>query len=262
MKNINKIWIILITLTITISCILVMPKTVDAQIARNYKVISLRAGGGTSSSGGSSGTSSNRTTTSNGSGTTSNPFSRIIDIIIFITIASIGSIVLYVKVLKSSFKSKKYMKLLDDKDIAWKYKDIERQVINAYYIIQQAWADGNMSPAKDYMTSNLLENFQTKLNWMEVKHQKNVLKNIKLVNVKPISVHDNKDNEKDTIWFYIKGRMVDFIIDTTTEEIISGENKSTSFVEFWKFKRQNNTWVLAKILQKEEENKIVFEGEK
>ena len=169
MKNINKIWIILITLTITISCILVMPRTANAQIARNYKVISLRAGGGTSSSGGSSGTSSNRTTTSNGSGTTSNPFSRIIDIIIFITIASIGSIVLYVKVLKSSFKSKKYMKLLDDKDIAWKYKDIERQVINAYYIIQQAWADGNMSPAKDYMTNDLLENFQTKLKKIQTK---------------------------------------------------------------------------------------------
>ena len=80
-----------------------------------------------------------------------------------------------------------------------------------------------------------------------------------LINLKPISIYDDEDDSKDLIWFYIKGKMVDYIINTETNEKIEGNDYSKSFVEFWKFVKKDNKWVLAKILQKDEENLIKFQ---
>ena len=151
------------------------------------------------------------------------------------------------------------MRLLDNKDITWNYKNVERQVIDTYYSIQESWSEGDMRNAKKYMTKQLYENFQSKLEWMEVRKRKNILKKIKLLNVKPISIHDDEDDSKDLIWFYIKGRMVDYTINTETKEIVEGTTRNTSFIEFWEFTRTKNNWVLSKVLQKEEANKIKFE---
>ena len=221
----------------------------------------MRAGGGSSSgsSGGSSSSGGMHSTTGSrgyGGGVLSNILSAILMLILLF----IGTIIFYFKVLRSSFHSKRYMRILDNQDVTWNYKNVERQVIDAYYIIQEAWAEGNMDKAKVHMSKELYENFQAKLEWMEVKNRKNVLKKIRLVNLKPISIHDDLDNHKDFIWFYIKGKMVDYIIDTQTNEKLEGNDKATSFVEFWKFTRtEEDRWVLSKILQQEEANKISFQ---
>ena len=44
----------------------------------------------------------------------------------------------------------------------------------------------------------------TKLGWDGNKQSKKHLKKIKLLNVKPVSIHDDEDDSKDLIWFYIK----------------------------------------------------------
>ena len=76
------------------------------------------------------------------------------------------SIVLYIKVLHSSFNSKRYMRMLDDKDITWNYKKVEKQVIEAYYTIEEAWAKENMKKAKKYMSKDLYETFnKTWMGW-------------------------------------------------------------------------------------------------
>ena len=265
MKNINKIWILVIIISSIVLSFYIIPKPVEAKILKNYKVTSLRAGGGGSSGGSSSGGSSSGSRSAHTSNTNRSYgildfLSSIVNTILMIVVVCIGSIVLYIKVLRSSVNSKKYMRMLDDKDITWNYKMVERQVIDAYYTIQEAWSEGNMKKAKKHMAKDLYENFQTKLDWMEVNNRKNILKKIKLLNVKPVSIYDDEDDSKDLIWFYIKGKMIDYTINTETTEIIEGKTYSTAFIEFWKFTRtKNNTWVLSKILQKEEANKIIFQ---
>ena len=61
------------------------------------------------------------------------------------------------------------------------------------------------------------------------KQSKNILKKIKLLNVKPVSIHD-EDDSKDLIWFYIKGKMIDYTINTETKEMIEGKIYGTSFI--------------------------------
>ena len=230
------------------------------EVNLSHRVTLLRAGGGgSSSSGGSSGGSSGTHGTSRNYGPTS-IISNILSYIIFIFIFCASAIVLYVKVVRASFNSKRYLKLLDDKDITWKYKTIEKQVVETFYVVQEAWTNNKIEQAKDYMDQDLYEQFKIKLEWMDMNHRRNVLKKIRLVNLKPVSVYDDKDDKKDLIWFYIKGKMIDYIVDTETNEMISGAKRNHSFIEFWKFvKNDKDRWVLSEILQEDESKKINFQ---
>ena len=150
------------------------------------------------------------------------------------------------------------MKQMKKSDSAWKYGQVSSDVEEGFLAIQQAWTNMDMSTASQYMSDELLDSFQTKLNWMKYKNQRNVLEKISLVSALPVAVYDDSDNSRDYIWFYIKGRMVDYTIDTDTQLIVEGSTTPSSFVEYWKFVRKNDRWVLSHILQKNEEDQIPF----
>ncbi|MBQ8828414.1 MAG: Tim44 domain-containing protein [Clostridia bacterium] len=232
----------------------------------NYQVQLLRAGGGGGSGGGgssgggsgSSGSHSSRHRTTNGNGGGS-VLGTIFHFIMFACISCAAAIVFRLKLFKYSRNSKKIIKMLQTKDSAWKYKNIEKQVHDAYFIIQNSWTNMDMQPAQGYMSEELYERFKTKLSWMECRKQKNVLKKIRLIEVTPVSVYDDENDKMDYVWFYIKGSMIDYMIDTETNLKISGNTSAESFEEYWQFVRNSeSSWVLNKILQKDESGEIVF----
>lgn len=240
-------------------------------IGNDNNIVSLRAGGGSggSSSGGGGGSShGGGRIPGSGSGFYCNHHNVILCILDYIPMILLyvimffwGMIILYLKVIRSSINSKRYMKMISDKDIAWKYKNIEKQVIETFYIVQDAWTKMDIDLAKEYMDDNLYESFGQKLVWMEIGKKRNILKRIKLRNLKPVSVYNDMDDSKDLIWFYIKGSMVDYMINTDTLEIIDGKNGiiGSTFVEFWMFVRKGDKWVLSKILQEDEKDQIIFQ---
>lgn len=149
--------------------------------------------------------------------------------------------------------------MLEHKDRAWKYKNIQKQVRITYFAVQKAWTEANLEPAKQYMSDNLFQNFQTKINWMIFKNERNVLKQIQLKEAIPVSVYDHPDDTLDHVWFYIKGKMIDYTIHTETNEKIRGNTMPDAFEEYWQFTRtQDNRWVLNQILQKDEADQIAF----
>ena len=252
MKNILLLSFILLLVFISCNVITVNAK----EISYNSPITILRAGGG-GSSGSHSSSGSSSSSGHYGRRGYSSPLSNIISAIIFMLIIFASAIILYFKVLRASFNSKRYLRLLDNKDITWKYKNIEKRVIETFYVVEEAWTNNDMAKAKDYMDKDLYENFVSKLEWMDINNRRNILKKIRLVNLKPVSVYDDKDDKKDLIWFYIKGKMIDYIVDTKTKSIISGDTKNKFFVEFWKFvKNDDNKWVLSEILQEDESSKI------
>ena len=242
MKNILLLSFLLLLVVISCNVIVVKAK----ETSYNSPITVLRAGGG--SSGGSHSSSGGSSSSHYGRRGYSSPLSNIISAIIFILILFASTIILYFKVLRASFNSKRYLRLLDNKDSTFKYKNIEKRVIETFYIVEEAWTNNDISKAKD---------FKSKLEWMDINNRRNILKKIRLVNLKPVSVYDDNDDKKDLIWFYIKGKMIDYIVDTKTKSIVSGDTKNKSFVEFWKFvKNDNNEWVLSEILQEDESKKI------
>ena len=150
------------------------------------------------------------------------------------------------------------MKQMKKSDSAWKYGQVLSDVEESFLAIQRAWTNMDMSTASQYMSDELLDSFQTKLNWMKYKNQRNVLEKIRLIEALPVAVYDDSDNSRDYIWFYIKGRMVDYTVDTETQLIVEGSTSPSSFVEYWKYVRKNDRWVLSNILQKNEEDQIPF----
>lgn len=248
-----------------IICIILISCSCTCAFAKNtafsdpHPAISLRAGGGSSGgSGGGGGSNGGSSHTTSGTGRQPTLLESILDIIIIPFVFFSSTILFYIKMTKYSRRSKKMMKQMRQSDNAWKYKDISRTATDCFFAVQTAWSDMDMTPASQYMSEELFDSFQTKLNWMKYRKEKNILKNIQLINVLPVAVHDDSDNSRDFIWFYIKGRMVDYIIDTETQLKVSGNTAPVSFVEFWQFTRKDDNWVLNKILQKNESDQIPF----
>ncbi len=221
----------------------------------SISIVFLRAGGGSSGGGGGGGGGgSSSSSHSSGRGRPMTLFDYIMLPFVFFS----SSIVFYIQLSKRARKAKKLMKKMMQSDNAWKYKDIAADVEDGYMAIQEAWASMDMSAAKKYMSDELYDNFQTQLNWKKYKNQKHVMENIQLLKALPVAVHDDRDNSRDYIWFYIKGKMIDYTIDTNTQLITEGNTMATSFVEYWQFVRKDGRWVLNKILQKNEADQIPF----
>lgn len=241
-------------------CITIYAESVN--ISDSTSAILLRAGGGSGGSGGggSGGGSGGSAGAASHSGTGQAPtlLESVIQAIVMPFALFSSSVIFYINLTKRSRKSKKLMKQMMQSDNAWKFKDISAAVSDSYYAVQTAWTNMDMTPAAEYMSDELYDSFQTKLNWMKYRNQKNVLENIKLIRALPVAVHDDSDNSLDYVWFYIKGKMIDYIIDTNTQLKISGNTAPTAFTEYWQFVRKENKWVLNKILQKNESDQIPF----
>jgi hypothetical protein len=91
-----------------------------------------------------------------------------------------------------------------------------------------------------------------KLEWIEVKNEKVIQKNVSLLSANPVFVHDEEGVEKDQIWYLIHGKMTGFYVDKDTNMLTRGNPRPEAFYEYWSFVYQNNGWVLDKIRQKEE----------
>ncbi len=229
-------------------------------------VSALRAGGGGSSGGGgggggSSGGSSSGSSYSGGSGSSIQGPSllKMITASIALAITSIcSSIKFYFLLTKRSRKSKALIRQMQKSDNAWKFKSILEDVETGFYAIQNAWSELDMTPASQHMSDKLFEIFQNRLYNIKSRGEQNILKDIKLLKALPVSVYDSADNDNDYVWFYIRARMIDYTIDQATHTKLSGNTSPESFVEYWQFVRKNDNWVLNKILQKNEQDKIPF----
>lgn len=225
----------------------------------NISATLLRAGGGGSSGGGSGGSSSSGGSTyypgTYGRGSW---VSDLINTIMVPIVFCSSAIAFYYKLSKRSKKSKKLIKQIQSSDNAWKYKNIQKTVEESFYAIQNAWTNSDLTDATEYLSDELLESFSIRLNWMKHRNEQNILKNITLLKALPVAVYDDKDNSRDHIWFYIKGRMIDYTVNTDTMTKTDGSTSAKSFVEYWQYIRRDDRWVLNKILQKNEENKIAF----
>lgn len=232
-----------------------------------YEILPLRAGGGGSAggSGGSGGGGGGGSSGGSGvSGTRpgriyGSPFS-FLPFLVFLFIGAFGGALLYrFRLSKYARNTKRLLLMLEKKDSAWKYKNLQKQIKEIYFKVQKSWSNGSMRPAMAFMSEELYNNHQHQLDLMAKEKKRNVLKRIRLIEAKPVAVHDSEDDALDHVWFYVKGRMVDYIVDTDTGVRIKGSNRAKVFEEYWQLRRTGKKlWVLHKILQKDQGDMIAF----
>ncbi|MDU1539713.1 MAG: hypothetical protein E6902_08840 [Paeniclostridium sordellii] len=77
--------------------------------------------------------------------------------------------------------------------------------------MSKAWTNMDQDIAIEYSTKKLYENHKTKLEWMKIRNERNILKMEKLISAKVIGIEKNNYENVDIIWVYIIGSMIDYI---------------------------------------------------
>ncbi|URZ01615.1 Tim44 domain-containing protein [Clostridium felsineum] len=224
-------------------------------------VVQARAGGG-GSSGGSGGSGGASHTSAGGAGHyrgRSNPVFDILYLVSFVLIGSGGAIVIKIKRGKKELQSISAIRDLAIDDDNWKYEEIKEDVEDAFYNIQKAWMERNQDLAKEYMSEDLYNRHKTKTEWMSVRHEKNILKNVQLISSEPMGLEDYEGIDKDSLWMLIKAKAVDYTINEDTNKVIQGQaHTSTKFEEYWKFIRVGTRWVADDIRQIDQIDDLSF----
>lgn len=66
----------------------------------------------------------------------------------------------------------------------------------------------------------------------------------------PVAVEDYEGTDKDSFWLYIKAKAIDYTINEEDNKVIEGyQSVSVEFEEYWKFIREEKSWVADEIKQ-------------
>jgi len=152
---------------------------------------------------------------------------------------------------KKNQESKKLLAKIEALDNSWDLNRIKARIEIAFFKIQEAWMARDQDIAKDYMSERLYNKHKAQTDQMIKENRKNNLERINLTEAKVVEVVDYVDDSKDSLWVYIEGSMIDYIVNSETGEHISGEkDEAEDFSELWKFMKNNsNEWVLDEIDQ-------------
>lgn len=214
-------------------------------------------GGGSSSGGGSthhSNTSSYRSSSyhnKNGS-YHSSPISDVLNMLPILIIAFGGTIIFTSRKVKAKHITKQNMKFFAENGQNWDYNEIHPHIKEAYFKIQECWRRNDVNYAADYLSLNMQTSFQSKLEWMDIRNECAVQKNVRLLSASPVFAEDREGIENDRLWYLIHGRMTGYYIDKNTRRVVRGSLLPESFYEYWVFVYEDNRWVLDEILQKNE----------
>ena len=115
-------------------------------------------------------------------------------------------------------------------------------------IIQEAWSKQDLETLKKHLSESLYEQWKLKIEWQQFQQQYNQLDHIQLLKVILVDLHDAIDNQQDFFWVYIEGKMNDLMIEK--QEVIASNHEC--FVEYWKFVRHGNDFLLDEIKQQDE----------
>ena len=163
-----------------------------------------------------------------------------------------GSIVLIRKARAARARSQKAMAFYAQLGDNWDYREIQRQVEETYFQVQECWRRMDVSYGAPYLSQELIEEFDSKIQWMQVRGEAVVQRNVKLLSAMPVYVEDNPGEEYDMIWYLIHGKMTGYYIDVNTRKVVRGNTRPEAFFEYWKFVYRGERWVLQEIKQEDE----------
>ncbi|MFX0548690.1 Tim44 domain-containing protein [Hathewaya histolytica] len=228
-------------------------------ISMEGTVVMARAGGGGSSSGGSSSSSSSSSSRSSSSSSRysdshgrNSPIGFVLTLIPILLFTVGKTVYSAVRDYKIYLKTKKMLRALSKIDDMWDYNKLKIRVNKTFYTVQSAWMNRNHDLAREYMSKNIYDLHTSKTDWMTIRHEKNILENIRILSITPVAVQDFMDSSQNIIWFSIRASMEDYTIDDITMEIVDGNRAISMFREYWKFVREDSKWVLDEIRQKDE----------
>ncbi len=164
-------------------------------------------------------------------------------------IGGICSAIMAVIVYQKNKQCNELIDKLSKLDGAWDPHALKARIELTYFKIQESWKQRDNNMAKEYMSQRLYEKHQIQINQMLEDGHKPMMFAINLKQATIVEVTDFEDDSRDRFCALIEGSMIDYMIDEKTKEHINGVAENQSFKEFWKFVREDNSWVLDEIDQ-------------
>ena len=159
-------------------------------------------------------------------------------------------------------KVKQNKKLIEEaakSDSSWNYEWMMNYAKEMFFVVQEAWTKRSTDLIKNNITAQLDKEYSDVFLEMRENHVINVIKNIDIKEIKIIGAKDYIDNHKDCFQAHIKGRLTDYTIDETTDEIIINPIKySNPFTDIFHFVRSENGWMLDCIENDPSVRQIIF----
>ncbi len=153
-----------------------------------------------------------------------------------------------VKRKRTALRNKKLMQVLQQSDSSWEPKALHKHIKDSFYKIQQAIADKDAFKVKNLFEKSFYDEYDKILRQDRDNGTRCVILKLKLTKADPIQVFDHDDNNRDYVWYYIGFKKTDkTIVDGASQPAQKHE-----IVEYWKFVKRDNTWVLAKIAKQGE----------
>ena len=140
----------------------------------------------------------------------------------------------YIRQMDSSFDEKKFQDLCMDN----------------FFKIQGAWANRDMSGAKNLLTEEMSRVIQSDAEKLRAERKINKLENIAVRSVDIVEAWQESGRDYITVKFY--ANLLDYTVDESTGQVVSGsKTEPVKFEEYWTFTRTvgNNLWQLSAINQ-------------
>lgn len=110
----------------------------------------------------------------------------------------------------------------------------------------------DISYGAPYLSEELQKEFDSKIQWMVLRNEEVIQKNVRLLRAMPVSVQDEPGEEQDVIWYLIHGKMIGYYVNRESRRVVRGKTRPEAFFEYWKFVYRNKRWVLQEIRQQNE----------
>lgn len=151
---------------------------------------------------------------------------------------------------KKEANKKKTRKIIDSSnDKFWQYDLLCDLTERMFLTIQDAWMERSLDSVSTIVTGNFYYKHIEILNEMIFNNQKNIIEDITISSIEILGCQDYLDDDLDNFTALIKGKLVDYIIDTNTNEILKNNSKrSESFTDLFIFTRSEGQWLLNDII--------------
>ena len=167
-------------------------------------------------------------------------------------LGSAGTITYLHQARKKQAAAREKLKDFSKEEDHWDSHEIQERVREAYYQIQECWRDRDLERGRPYLSQRMQQEFQTKFQWSELRHEVFVMEEIQLLDAILVEAENEEGDDRDYIWYLIHGKMIDYVYQEETGERLKGSRKMEDFFEYWRFILEDGNWVLDEICQKEE----------
>ncbi len=140
-----------------------------------------------------------------------------------------------------------YIRQMDSSFDEARFQD---QCMDAFFKIQGAWANRDMSTVKNMLTEEMYGILQGDAEKLKADHQINRLENIA---VRSVDITEAwQETGRDYITVRVYANLLDYTVDEASDQVLSGSKTDpVKFEEYWTFTRAvgNNPWQLSAIQQ-------------